>query len=118
MSLSPASGHACTTVKPPIVDPLRKGHNIKTSLQGTLLELPKNFLPHSFNTLTTSKKRTTSLYKGQNYSEFILSPTCPLFRGSTVYKNKGVTLYLEYCGIAMAINIDTLFTPNRVTVTP
>ena len=42
---------------------------------------------YSFNTFTTSEKRTTSLSIKDKTSEFILSPTYPLCGGSPVYVN-------------------------------
>ena len=85
------------TVKPLIVDPPRKGHNIKDlstrdTIKKTLFykghcttQAPKNYPPYSFNILTTSEKRMTDLSTKDKTIEFILSPTCPLFGGSTVY---------------------------------
>ena len=55
----------------------------KISRQETLLEDPNIYSPYSFNTFTTSEKRTTSLQRTKEVN-FISAPMCPLFRGSTV----------------------------------
>ena len=57
----------------------------KTSLQGTLLEVPKNYHPYSLNTLTTSKKRTTSLQRIKLVNLYC-PQRVPCSGGSTVYK--------------------------------
>ena len=43
--------------------PSKKGHNIKDLSTRDTARGPKNYLPYSFNTLTTSEKRTTSLQR-------------------------------------------------------
>ena len=62
------------------MDPQRKGHLFTRNIaQG-----PKNYFPYIFNTLHDNLREEDNLSTKDKTSEFILSPTCPLFRGSTV----------------------------------
>ena len=57
----------------------------KTSLQGTLLEVQKHWLPYCFNSYSDNLQEEDNLSTKDKTSEsIILSPTYPLFGGSTV----------------------------------
>ena len=70
------------TAKPPIVDPLRKGHNINDLSTRDTARGPKR-LPSLFS-YTDNLREEDNLSTKDKTNKFILSPTCPLFRGFTV----------------------------------
>ena len=65
-------------VEPPIKEPHKKDvvYPLVVDLSTMYTaQVPKATIPYSFHTLT--KKKTTSLYKGQTDEFVLLSPECP-----------------------------------------
>ena len=80
--------HKLCTVEPPIVDPPKLGHCIINLSTKDTVRGPKNYMPYSFSTF-----REDNLSIKDKTAEFILSPTCPLFRGSTVTDFWSILIY-------------------------
>ena len=65
-------------MKPPIKDPLNKGHkNVKSFQQGTVHSLPK-----FTQTIVSTTLIKDNLSIKDNCFDFLLAPKCPLFKGS------------------------------------
>ena len=71
-----------TTVEPLKKDPPRKGHCIKYLSTMDKTKSPNFISP--INIMRLEPLKEDNLYTGDKPLEFILVPTCPLLRGSTV----------------------------------
>ena len=77
-------------MKPLIVDPPRKGHNINDLSTRDTARGPKK-LPSLYFQYIDNLREEDNLSTKDKTSEFILSPTCPLFGGFTVVESRILT---------------------------
>ena len=73
------------TVEPPIVNSPKQGHSI-TNLSTKDMTYSPSIIP----TIHFEPPKEDNLSTKNKSAEFMLSPKCPLFRGSTV-------LYIKWC---------------------